>query len=152
MRVSHVRLPPPFSRRRVGRVADKKITRRREAFTGQPRQRSGLVTLRFNPACPYAHAKRKHAFLKTRFLANANFWIKNIMPSLSSPPPFSRQCSPNREFETISVKNRPVFQSHLVLSFPLSLQTILCNISRVAKSGYKEWQMIEVYASKLNLI
>lgn len=49
MRVSHVRLPPPFSRRRVGRVADKKITRRREAFTGQPRQR-WLGNVTFQPS------------------------------------------------------------------------------------------------------
>lgn len=118
MRVSHVRLPPPFSRRRVGRVADKKITRRREAFTGQPRQRSGLVTLRFNPACPYAHAKRKHAFLKTRFLANANFWIKNIMPSLSSPLPFLDNAPPTVNLKPYPSKTDPFFK---VISYYPSL-------------------------------
>lgn len=151
MRVSHVRLPPPFSRRRVGRVADKKITRRREAFTGQPRQR-WLGNVTFQPSLPLRACKTQTRVSQNALPRECKLLDKEHNAVTFLPPPFSRQCSPNREFETISVKNRPVFQSHLVLSFPLSLQTILCNISRVAKSGYKEWQMIEVYASKLNLI
>lgn len=123
--------PPfvPLSRRRVGRVADKKITRHREASQAGL-DKGAYVTLRFNlrfnlplhaHALPCADCTNTLFFFSKRAsLANVNFWIKNIMPSLSPPPPpppsSSRQCSPKCEFETYPLKTRTrfffFFQNH----------------------------------------